>query len=198
VTGVDVNDAMLTVARRLRPDIDWRQGDAAALPLGGGAFDAVVCQMALMFFGDRSAALREMSRVATDRGTVAVLVPATLAEQPAYGTLIEAIAGHLGPEARSLLSTYFVAGDLDQLVALFESAGLRSTTTSIELGSTRFESVDAAVATEVHSTPLGEHITPATYDQILTDARRVVAPYATADGRLEIPFLSHIVAGRRP
>jgi ubiquinone/menaquinone biosynthesis C-methylase UbiE len=32
VVGLDLNDGMLTVARRLRPDIEWRQGDAADLP----------------------------------------------------------------------------------------------------------------------------------------------------------------------
>src|SRR5215472_12207007 len=53
VTGVDLNQAMLTVARRVRGDIDWRQGDAAALPLADRSFDAVLCQMALMFFPDR-------------------------------------------------------------------------------------------------------------------------------------------------
>jgi len=52
VTGVDRNEAMLTVARRVRTDIDWRHGDAAALPLPGRSFDAVLCQMALMFFPD--------------------------------------------------------------------------------------------------------------------------------------------------
>ena len=78
VTGVDLNEAMLTVARRVRADIDWRHGDAAALPLAGRSFDAVLCQMALMFFPDRIGALREMARVAAPSGTVAVLVPAGL------------------------------------------------------------------------------------------------------------------------
>jgi ubiquinone/menaquinone biosynthesis C-methylase UbiE len=32
VVGLDLNDAMLGVARRVRPDIEWRQGDAASLP----------------------------------------------------------------------------------------------------------------------------------------------------------------------
>ena len=36
VVGVDVNEAMLTVARRVRPDLDWRQGDVAALPFADG------------------------------------------------------------------------------------------------------------------------------------------------------------------
>jgi SAM-dependent methyltransferase len=50
VTGVDANPAMLTVAGRVRPDLDWRLGDAQTLPFGDGSFDRVMCQMALMFF----------------------------------------------------------------------------------------------------------------------------------------------------
>ncbi len=46
VSGVDLNVAMLTVARRVRPDIDYRQGDAAALPFPDTSFDVVVSQMA--------------------------------------------------------------------------------------------------------------------------------------------------------
>ena len=55
---------LVTVARRVRPDIDWRQGDAASLPFEDGAFDTVLCQMALMFFPDRIKALQQMARVA--------------------------------------------------------------------------------------------------------------------------------------
>src|SRR5262249_9172587 len=32
VVGLDLNEAMLTVARRVAPDLEWRHGDAAALP----------------------------------------------------------------------------------------------------------------------------------------------------------------------
>ena len=59
VTGLDLNEGMLAVARRLRPEIDWRQGDAAKLPFEDSAFDVVVSQFALMFFPDRVAAVRE-------------------------------------------------------------------------------------------------------------------------------------------
>jgi SAM-dependent methyltransferase len=62
VTGVDRNEAMLTVAGRLRPDIDWRHGDVAALPFEDGTFAVVLCQSALMFFPDATAALAEMAR----------------------------------------------------------------------------------------------------------------------------------------
>ena len=66
VVGLDVNEAMLTVAARVRPDVEWRQGDACSLPFTDGSFDAVLCQMALMFFADRPTAIGEMARVADD------------------------------------------------------------------------------------------------------------------------------------
>lgn len=198
VVGVDLNEAMLAVARRVRADIDWRQGDVAALPLPDGAFDAVVCQMALMFFPDRIQALREMARVITPGGTVAVLVPSSLDAQPAYGPFVDMAAQHAGAEARSLLSTYFSCGDLDDLAAAFAQAGLHVATTGTHLGTARFPTVDALVATEVDSTPLGERITTDVYEAIRDGARTVLAPFMTSDGCLEAPFEVHVVAARRP
>ena len=124
VVGVDLNEAMLTVAARVRPDLEWHQGDVARLPFGDGDFDAVLCQMALMFFPDRTRAFREMRRVVTPDGTVAVCVPASLEDQPAYRPLVEMVARHAGPEAISLLSTYWSCGDVEVLTAVIESAGL--------------------------------------------------------------------------
>lgn len=197
VVGVDLNDAMLTVARRTRPDIDWRQGDAAALPCDDGCADAVLCQMALMFFPDPVAALQEMARAAAPRGTVGVLVPSGLGSQPAYGPFVEMAAEHAGPEARSLLSTYFACGDLTWLNDRFQDAGLSTTTGSTHVGTARFPSVDALVATEVESTPLGQRITSDVYDRIRLGAHEVLAPFTAADGALEAPFEVLVVIGRR-
>jgi ubiquinone/menaquinone biosynthesis C-methylase UbiE len=196
VGGVDLNEAMLTVARRVRPDIDWRQGDVGALPFPDASFDAVVCQMALMFFPDRVNALREMARVATGDGTVAVLVPSHLDLQPAYGPFVAMAAEHAGAEARSLLSTYFACGDMNALAGMFVEAGLNVVTTSTQLGQARFPSVDALVATEVESTPLGERITADVYERLRQGARDVLAPYTAGDGSLAAPFAVHIVAAR--
>jgi SAM-dependent methyltransferase len=197
VVGVDLNQAMLTVARRVRGDIDWRQGDVTALPLADRSFDTVLCQMALMFFPDRIRALREMARVTVSSGTVAVLVPASLDAQPAYGPFVEVAARHAGREARSLLTTYFACGDLDELTGWFGQAGLRVTATATHSGSARFPSADALVTTEVESTPLGERISAEVYDRIKRGAREVLAPFTADDGTLEAPFRVHVVAARR-
>jgi ubiquinone/menaquinone biosynthesis C-methylase UbiE len=198
VVGIDRNEAMLTVARRVDPAIDWRLGDAAALQLPDGSFDIVLCQMALMFFPDRAGALQELARVAAPGGTVAVLVPSSLDAQPAYGPFVDMAATTAGAEARSLLSTYFACGDLGPLTGLFERAGLRDATTETHMGIARFPSVDALVATEVESTPLGERLDAESHDRIRAGARRVLEPFTTSDGSLEAPFEVHVVAARRP
>ena len=193
VVGVDLNEAMLAVARRVRPDLEWRQGDAGALPFEPASFDRVLCQMALMFFPDRARALREMRRVTAPGGVVAVSVPASLADQPAYGPFVEMATRHAGPDAASLLSAYFACGDLAWLTGLVDSAGLRVTATRTRAGRATFDSVDAFVATEVESTPLFGRISGEVYRRIREGAREVLRPFTAPTGRLEIPFTGHLV-----
>jgi SAM-dependent methyltransferase len=197
VTGVDLNEAMLTVARRVRPDLAWRQGDAHALPFDDQAFDVVMCQMALMFFPDRAAALGEMARVTKRGGTVGVLVPSELERQAAFAPFMDIAARHAGSEAVSLLSSYFVCGGLDRLTTLVEAAGLTVTDGHVEVGTYRAPSVDAAVANEVESTPLRERITDEVFERIREDANAVLAPYVAADGSLSTPFDADLVVAER-
>lgn len=197
VVGLDLNDAMLTVARRVRPDLEWRQGSADALPFDADSFDAVLCQMALMFFPDRPKALAEMRRVARPGGTVAVDVPGRLEAQPVFAPFVAMAAGHAGPEASSLLSTYFACGDLDELTGLIESAGLDVTRAETHTGTYRAPSVDAFVTTEVESTPLRERLSDEVYATIRADAHEILASFTHDDGRVEAPFVTNVVVARR-
>ena len=57
IVGVDLNAGMLAVARKNAPAgaalLEWRQGDALALPCADREFDAVLCQQGLQQFPDR-------------------------------------------------------------------------------------------------------------------------------------------------
>ena len=193
VVGVDLNPAMLSVARRVRPEIDWREGDAASLPFPDGAFDVVLCQMALMFFPDRVKALREMARVVTGRGTVGVVVPAALPSQPAYAPFGGMAARHAGPDALALLGAYFACGDPDELARWVEAAGLRVVTSRTHVGHVKCPSIDAFVATEVESTPLRDRIGDDVYARIREDAHAVLRPFVTPAGTAAIPLKGHLV-----
>src|SRR5262249_53561241 len=54
VVGVDLSPEMLSVARAVASDIDWRECNASALSLRDGEqFNVVVCQQGLQFFPDK-------------------------------------------------------------------------------------------------------------------------------------------------
>lgn len=74
ITGIDLNEGMLSIARR-NPQIDWRQGSATDLPFEPGSFEVVLCQQGLQFFPDRAAAMREMARVLSPGGRLARRAP---------------------------------------------------------------------------------------------------------------------------
>lgn len=75
VVGLDLNDGMLEVARAHDPKdgvpIEWKQGNAAALPFEDATFDVVLCQQGLQFFPDKARALQEIYRVLVPGGTAA-------------------------------------------------------------------------------------------------------------------------------
>ena len=66
VTGLDINPRMLAVARSLAPaqgaTVEWREGDAVALPLAEETFDVAFSQLGLQYFADRLQALRAVTR----------------------------------------------------------------------------------------------------------------------------------------
>ncbi|MBN2622099.1 MAG: methyltransferase domain-containing protein [Acidimicrobiales bacterium] len=196
VVGVDLNDAMLTVAERVCPGIELRQADVTDLPFDAATFDVVLCQMALMFFPDPQAAVREMRRVVTPQGTVVIMVPSSLDAQPAYRPLVELAARHAGPEAVAMLSAYWTCGDLDELLHTARSAGLDVLATRTRMGTARFASVDEFVAVEIESTPVRERLTDDEYEALRREANGVLHEFVTADGTAEIPLEGHLVAGR--
>lgn len=71
VSGCDFSAGMLCVAAARPEAAGWVRGDAHALAMRGGAFDAVVCTQAFHFF-DQSLALAEFRRVLPSGGHVLI------------------------------------------------------------------------------------------------------------------------------
>ncbi|GAA3382054.1 methyltransferase domain-containing protein [Cryptosporangium minutisporangium] len=195
VVGVDLNEAMLGVAERVRPDLEWRLGDACALPFDDGSFDVVLSQAALMFVGDRATALREMGRVSRADGRVAVQVPGRLTASPGYQALADVVARHAEPEVSELLGTYFAVGEPDLLVGLFETASLRIDRFDTWLGATRLGSLDTFLAAEL--LPLADRVDRAVRDRIVEDCRTALAPFVAADGTVNAPLEVQLIVAHR-
>jgi len=124
VVGLDASPGMLAVARaaasREQLAIDWREGRAEALPFADGDFDLVLCQYALMFFADLSAALAEMRRVLAGAGRVALSVFEPLERHPFYERLDRVIERQLGT---SSVRDIFGLGDAPELRDRMAKAG---------------------------------------------------------------------------
>jgi SAM-dependent methyltransferase len=197
VVGLDLNEGMLAVARRLRPELEWRQGDAAELPFDAGSFDVVLCQSALMFFPDRVGALREMARVATAGGTVGLQVWDRLEAQAGFGAMYTAFAEHVGPEATELGGAYWALGDLELTGSLLEAAGLRVTGTRTRVGTASFASAEQAVTTELDATPLAGRIGQATYRRVVAASAEAMSPFVVDGGRVELPISGHLLTAAK-
>lgn len=75
VVGVDTSAAMLGVAANRskdRANADFRQGDATALPVEDGEFDAALAVQVLEYVEDATAGLRELRRALRPGGRVVV------------------------------------------------------------------------------------------------------------------------------
>jgi ubiquinone/menaquinone biosynthesis C-methylase UbiE len=195
VVGLDRNEAMLAVAGRLRPDLQWRLGEASALPFGPGTFDAVLSQAALMFFDDRVAALQDMGRVAGTHGRIAVQVPGRLANSPGYSALAGVVARHAPPQVRDLLDAYFAVGEPDVLTGLFDKAGLRIEQFETWSGATRLDSIDTFLAVEL--LPIADHVDQTVRDRIVDDCRSALAGFVDPSGAIAAPIEVHLVTARR-
>ncbi len=197
VVGVDLNQSMLTVAERVCAGVDLRQADVSSLPFDDATFDAALCQMALMFFPDPAAAVREIGRVVKPSGTVVIMVPSSLDAQPAYRLLVDLAVRHAGPQAVAMLSAYWSCGNLDELIGTVRTAGLDLLSTRTRMGTARFDSIDEFVSVEVESTPVRERLTDDEYDTLRRQANEVLAQFTSAGGTAEIPIEGHLVAARR-
>jgi ubiquinone/menaquinone biosynthesis C-methylase UbiE len=197
VVGLDLNEAMLTVARRVSPALDWRRGDAAALPFPDGSFDVVLCQSGLMFVPDPAAAIGEMARVVRPGGRVAAQVWSSLDRQTAIGPLADAVARHAGRDAVDLIGTYFRLGDREQFVGHFTKAGLSVTDLRDIPATVRAPSADDYITTEVESTPLIDRISKDAYRRIREEAREGLARYCDDTGALALPLEAYLVAAHR-
>lgn len=192
VTGIDLNQAMLTVAAEVDPTIDWRLGDVAALPVPDDGSDAVTCQMAFMFFPDRQCAFAELGRITRPDGRISVAVPAALDRQPAYRPFVEAAARHADDDAVSLLATYWNCGDVTALAADAEAAGLDVVEQRTRTGTCAFVSPAAFVEIEVQASPLADRVTPEALSAITAEVTDALAP-AAPDEPFGVPLVGHLL-----
>jgi SAM-dependent methyltransferase len=203
VVAADLNPGMIALARSLPAPrgaaVEWREADAGALPFADQAFDAVLCQLGLQFFADRSTAAREMYRVLRPGGRVVVMVWRGIERATGFALLAEALERHIGPEAASTMRAPFSLGDAEELTSLIAAAGFEGLDLRAETGAVRFASVPRFVASYVAGSPLAGHVAaspPEARDALLAEVVAKLEPLA--DDQLEFPIEAYLACALGP
>jgi len=97
VLGVDFSAAMVAHAQHLQPEVEFREGDAEALPCGSGLFDAAAMNFGILHLGQPEKALLEAHRVLRSGGRFAFSVWADPEETIGFGIVLRAVELHGEP-----------------------------------------------------------------------------------------------------
>ncbi|WP_413848791.1 methyltransferase domain-containing protein [Albidovulum sp.] len=196
IAAVDINPAMLAVARRKSDGIAWQEAAAEALPYAAGRFDAVLCQFGLMFLADRSRALREMARVTRPGGRIGLAVFETVGNSPAYDRLVPLLGRIVGPGAAAALSAPFCLGDPAAVAAELAAAGLTAAEVHSPAVTVRHPSLEAWLDTEILGWTLAGTVSARQLRSIKEAAREALAAHIGADGRIAFAAPARLVIVR--
>lgn len=198
VTGLDINDDMLAVARGKNQKIEWLQGHAESLPFKDDSFDAVVSQFGLMFFEDRVKALQEALRVLAPGGHLVVAVCDALDHSPGYAVLSELLHRLFGEAIAEAFRAPFSCGDWDMLRWLCQQADIPNIDISRVDGAVTFSSIDALVSTERACVwTLGGLLDDSQFDRLAAAAKESLEPFLTPDRDVSFTMPVLIIHARK-
>ena len=96
VSGLDVAEGLIAVARERLPEGDFQVAEIEALPYEDESFDSVFASNSVQYSGDRIATLKELGRVCTFQGRIVASLfgpPETLAFKDIFKVVRETNAG---------------------------------------------------------------------------------------------------------
>jgi len=153
VLALDISAPMLAEGRSRAAaagigNVQWKQADAATAPLD--AFDLLVSNSGLMFFGDPVPAFMHLQRAASSGARMAFVCWGPLSSNPWVGIPMQAVAPHVPPRpaANPQAPGMFAFADPERVARILTAAGWaapRFQKLDVELDIAAGRGLDAAV-----------------------------------------------------
>ncbi len=203
VVGVDVAGAMVSLARRLHPGLDFRRADAHELPFDPASFDAVVGNFLILHLGRPEQAMAGFVHVLGPGGRLA-LTAWDLPERARFlGVFLDAVAeaGATPPEDLPTGPDFFRFSADEEFDAIMRDHGLQDravrTIAFTHRVATADELWDGLLGGTVRTSALIVRQPEETRRRIRDAFNRLVRPYQRGDV-LELPVSVKLAAGRKP
>jgi ubiquinone/menaquinone biosynthesis C-methylase UbiE len=204
VSGADVNEGMIRVARehapRMYPDIEFTVAPADKLPYEDATFDAIVCQQGVQFFPELPAALAETARATRPGGRFVATAWADRDRIPYFVAQYEAVKDYGGPEIAADYEGAF-SGTAERLTTALRTAGFHDVTSREVSFGIAFPPLAEYAPGQLSSTSWGQSIVDNAGDDALVGAGRAVharlADRTAPDGSATLPFTANLVTGVR-
>jgi ubiquinone/menaquinone biosynthesis C-methylase UbiE len=203
VTGVDINPGMLEVARAHTPTsgapVEWRHGDAEALPCDDASYHVVLCQQGLQFVANPAQALREMHRVLIPGGRVAICSWSRIEHNPWNLAVSAGLARYLSDEAAARVRAPFALGEAEYLQTLMTEAGFRDVEIEVETLHRHLAAPEESIPGYIASTPNAQAVADLADDvraALIGEISEALRAYRQSDGML-VPSETHIALARK-
>lgn len=198
--GLDFSNEMVGIAKKMFPNIEFRQGDAQSLPFDNAEFDRVVANFCLLHLANPERAMAEANRVLKSGGRFAFTTWAKMAENPFVKLVDNAIQTHAnvnvdlppGPP-------FYLFEDKDEFRNALERAGFDGSSMSYKVHQIKWQVPTARFVFEaernagVRTAGLLARQTPHVLGKIQATIEKSVQQYATKDG-FAIPKAAYVVA----